>query len=43
MAGDAKPPGGRRGAALLVLAANANDAGIWARSLQLPLHAMLQK
>jgi hypothetical protein len=27
------------GAALLVLAANANDAGVWSRSLQLPLQA----
>lgn len=27
------------GASLLVLAANANDAGIWSRSLQLPLQA----
>ena len=29
----------KQGAALLVLAANANDASIWARSLQLPLQA----
>lgn len=29
----------RGGAALLVLAANANDAGIWSRSVQLPLQA----
>ena len=28
-----------QGAALLVLAANANDAGLWSRSLQLPLQA----
>ena len=28
-----------QGASLLVLAANANDAGIWSRSLQLPLQA----
>ena len=28
-----------QGAALLVLAANANDAGVWSRSLQLPLQA----
>ncbi len=29
----------KQGASLLVLAANANDAGIWSRSLQLPLQA----
>jgi hypothetical protein len=29
----------RGGAALLVLGANANDAGVWSRSLQLPLQA----
>ena len=28
-----------QGAALLVLAANANDAGVWSRSMQLPLQA----